>query len=118
MSRNRQIAICQHCGRGFLLTDTYRGFLARQNRKILMPVLCPTCYRKVGPKPKHRGEVKWFSPRRHYGFIITEEGEEVFFHQQQIFGDEEPPREGQTAVFHLHYSAKGPEALNVEVLKE
>jgi CspA family cold shock protein len=110
------IVICQRCGRGFVLTDLYRDLLARRKTKIAVPVLCPTGFLKAGPLPKQRGEVKWFDPRRHYGFIITEEGEELFFHQQQIVeGSEDQAREGQTVRFHVRYAAKGPEALNVEL---
>jgi CspA family cold shock protein len=83
-----------------------------------MPVLCPTCFMKVGPLPKQQGHVKWFNPRKHYGFIVAEEGEEVFFHQQQIIkGNGEDVHEGQEARFHVRYSAKGPKALNVELGK-
>jgi cold shock protein len=119
MQNQLQLAVCQKCGRGFVLTDTYRRFLTRRGRRVIKPMLCPTCFRKIGPLPKQRGEVKWFSQRRHYGFIITGEGEEIFFHQQQLFGDMEAhPQNGQTAWFHLHYSPKGPEALNVEIVEE
>jgi cold shock CspA family protein len=53
----------------------------------------------------------------HYGFITTGEGEEVFFHRRQILeGDGDEAHKGQTARFHVRYSAKGPEALNVELV--
>jgi CspA family cold shock protein len=108
--------VCQRCGRGFVLTTTYRNWLARRGAKMVVPVLCPTCFLKGGPLPKQQGKVKWFSERKHYGFIIAGEGEEVFFHQRQILdGDESEAREGQAARFHLRYSKKGPEALNVEL---
>jgi len=80
-------------------------------------VLCTTCFLKGGPLPKRRGKVKWFSPHKHYGFITTGEGEEVFFHQHQLLGGKEV-REGQMARFHVRYSVKGPEALNVELVEE
>jgi cold shock CspA family protein len=69
--------------------------------------------------PKLHGQVKWFDPRKHYGFIITQEREEVFFHQRQILGnDGNEAHPGQIARFHLRHSAKGPEALNVELSEE
>jgi CspA family cold shock protein len=71
---------------------------------------------EAGPLPKERGEVKWFSSRKHYGFITIEEDEDVFFHQQQVLDDPEvTPQKGQLARFHMRHSPKGPEALNVEV---
>jgi CspA family cold shock protein len=69
-----------------------------------------------GPLPKECGKVKWFNPHKHYGFIVTEEGEEVFFHQRQVLeSTAEEAQEGQTARFHIRYAEKGPEALNVEL---
>jgi CspA family cold shock protein len=101
-----------------MCTTTYRDFLARRGARVVRPVLCPTCFLKAGPLPKQEGEVKWFNPRKHYGFIVTTEGDEVFFHERQILPSaQHAPEEGQTVRFHLHYPRKGPEALNVEVLE-
>ena len=86
MSDQHQVAVCQRCGRGFMLTTTYRDFLRRRGTKVVTPVLCTTCFLKGGPLPKRRGKVKWFSPHKHYGFITTGEGEEVFFTSTSFLG--------------------------------
>jgi CspA family cold shock protein len=117
MSNQHQAVTCQRCGRGFLLTTTYRDFLGRRGAKVVTPVLCMTCFLKAGPLPKQQGKVKWFSPRKHYGFITTAEGKEVFFHQRQLLKGNEVHK-GQMAWFHIRHSVKGPEALNVELLEE
>lgn len=112
-------ATCQQCGSGFVLTDTYRDLLARRQVNVIVPMLCPTCFLTDGPLAKKQGKVKWFNPTRHYGFILAETGEEVFFHQQQILeAPRNGPQEGQKVRFHIHYPVKGPEALNVEVVEE
>jgi CspA family cold shock protein len=120
MSNQHQAATCQRCGRGFMLTTTYRDFLGRRGARVVTPVLCMACFLKAGPLPKQQGKVKWFSPRRHYGFIITGKGEEIFFHQHQLLKDNEvhEVHKGQRAQFHVRYSNKGPEALNVELVEE
>lgn len=119
MERQTQSAVCQRCGTGFVLTSSYTDLLARRGAKVVVPLLCPTCFLTQGPMPKQRGEVKWFSQRRHYGFIVSEEGEEVFFHEQQLLGNSnKEPQEGQEVRFHLHYPIKGPEALNVELVAD
>ena len=101
------------------MTATYCDWLARRGIEVVVPVLCPTCFRKAGPLPKHHGRVKWFDPRKRYGFIVTGEGEEVFFHQRQILRDsEDEAYQGQKARFHVRYSMKGGEALNVELSEE
>ena len=111
-----KVILCQRCGRGFVLTATYHDFLLRWGRQLVVPVLCPTCFLGTGPLPKEEGKVKWFSPRKHYGFIAAEDVGDVFFHQQQLLKEVEGvPQEGQSVRFHMRHSPKGPEALNVEI---
>ncbi len=74
MADRLRVIVCQRCGRGFVLTATYRDWLARRGAKMVEPVLCPTCFMKNGPLPKQRGKVKWFSSRKRYGFIVAGEG--------------------------------------------
>jgi cold shock CspA family protein len=119
MSSTTKAAICQQCGSGFIQTSSYLDLLARRQVHVVVPVLCPTCFLTKGPLPKERGKVKWFNPKKHYGFIISEAGEEVFFHRDQVLRPDHPdPKEGQDVRFHLHYPIKGPEALNVELIEE
>jgi CspA family cold shock protein len=113
-----QMIVCLRCGRGFMLTSTYLDLLQRRDARVVVPVCCPTCFLTEKPLPKQRGEVKWFNPRKHYGFIATETGEEVFFHRRQLLEDNgQAPCEGQKVRFHLCYPPKGPEALNVELIE-
>jgi CspA family cold shock protein len=71
----------------------------------------------TGPLPRQKGEIKWFNPRKRYGFIARGEGDDVFFHENQVLARQGgKPREGQAVRFHLHHSPKGPEALNVEFI--
>ena len=48
------------------------------------------------PKPtyttngRQRGAVKWFNRSKGYGFILTEDGHEVFAHWQNIADEPEP----------------------------
>jgi CspA family cold shock protein len=119
MSEEVSAVVCERCGKSFILSSHYCDWLARRGVKVIQPMLCPTCFMKVGPLPKRRGVVKWFNPNKRYGFISVEEGEDVFFHQRQIVcDDEEGTPEGQTARLHVRYAEKGPEALNVELLGE
>jgi CspA family cold shock protein len=118
MAKQSQSAVCRRCGCGFMLTTAHRDFLARRGVNVKTPVLCMTCFLKNGPWPKQQGKVKWFNPGKRYGFIATGEGEEIFFHQQQLLaGEGNEPHEGQMALFHTRYTTKGPEALNVELVR-
>lgn len=116
MKDKLDVRVCQRCGRGYVFTATYRDFLARWGRDVVVAVLCPTCFLGKGPLPKVEGKVKWFSPRKRYGFLTLGEEGDVFFHQKQLVAEaEKSPEEGQTARFHVRNSPKGPEALNVEI---
>ncbi|MBN1658430.1 MAG: cold shock domain-containing protein [Anaerolineae bacterium] len=119
MLRQVRSATCQRCGSGFVLTATYDDLLERRGIKVTTPLLCPTCFLTKGPMPKKHGEVKWFNPRKRFGFIVSDEGEELFFHERQLVAeDDRHPREGETVRFHVHYPIKGPEALNVELISD
>jgi len=53
------------------------------------------------PKPTHttngrqRGTVKWFSRSKGYGFIVTEAGQELLAHWQNIADEPEPGHQPQ-----------------------
>ncbi|MBN1485742.1 MAG: cold shock domain-containing protein [Chloroflexia bacterium] len=119
MSSKLRTLVCLRCGRAFASSPTYLQFLARRGARVTIPTQCPACFIKSGPLPKEQGQVKWFNPHRHYGFIETEAGDEAFFHETQVLGENaSSPHEGQKVQFHLHYPLKGPEALNVELFEE
>jgi CspA family cold shock protein len=117
MLKGRRAAVCRRCGKGFLVTPTDRDSMMRWGARVVVPVLCVRCFRRMGPLPKQCGGVKWFDRRKHYGFIVSEQGDEIFFHQNQLFGEDlNGPYEGQLTHFHVRYASKGPEALNVELV--
>ena len=61
------------------------------------------------------GKVKWFNPKRGYGFIVPEQtGPEVFVHQTAIKGGGyRTLNQGEQVQFELVGSDKGPKAENV-----
>jgi CspA family cold shock protein len=119
MANQLQSMTCQRCGAGYVLTPAYLDMLARRGTRVVVPVQCPTCYVTKGPSPKEQGTIKWFSPHKHYGFIVTRQGDEVFFHEQQIVDDNgTTPHKGQSVEFHTRLAVKGPEALNVYLIPD
>lgn len=63
------------------------------------------------------GTVKWFNATKGYGFISTEDGEDVFVHYSAI--EEEGFKtleEGQSVEFEIVEGEKGPQATNVAKL--
>jgi cold shock CspA family protein len=111
-----EVATCQRCGSGFIVTNTHRDLLLRRQVRVIVPVLCPTCFVMRGPQPKRRGAIKWFNPGKRYGFIVDGSGEEIFFHQEQLLVEKRSSLAGGREVrYHVRYRAKGPEALNIEL---
>lgn len=61
-----------------------------------------------------KGTVKWFNGEKGYGFIKTEEGNDVFVHFSAITGDGfKTLDEGQEVSFDVEDGNRGPQATNV-----
>lgn len=64
-----------------------------------------------------RGKVKWFDPKKGYGFIHGPDGQDVFVHYSQINGDGfRSLRDGEDVEYELVQSEKGFQARAVEKL--
>jgi CspA family cold shock protein len=62
------------------------------------------------------GVVKWFDANKGYGFITSDEGEDIFVHYTAIGGTGyRSLEEGQRVTFEVIQSDKGPQAQNVSV---
>jgi len=61
------------------------------------------------------GKVKWFDPKKGYGFIIGESGQDVFVHYTSILGDGfRALKDGEMVDYELVESDKGSQARNVK----
>ncbi len=63
------------------------------------------------------GKVKWFNDSKGFGFIETEDSEDVFVHFSAIAGDGyRSLNENDEVEFEIVQDAKGPRAENVTVI--
>ncbi|MCL4491773.1 MAG: cold-shock protein [Nitrospirae bacterium] len=66
------------------------------------------------------GTVKWFSEAKGFGFITSEDGQDVFVHHSEIKGDGgfKSLSEGDKVTFDIERGPKGLKAVHVEKLKK
>lgn len=64
-----------------------------------------------------KGQVKWFDPKKGYGFITGPEGQDVFVHYTHIEGDGfRSLKDGETVEYDLTEGDKGWQAREVHRL--
>lgn len=65
-----------------------------------------------------KGTVKWFNNQKGYGFITAEDGKDVFVHFSGLNMEGfKTLEEGASVEFDITDGAKGPQAVNVELVK-
>ena len=86
--------------------------------------LCPPGHRVVfgnGDRARRKvslmptGKVKWFDPKKGFGFIIGDEGKDVFVHYTSIVGEGfKVLRDGESVDYELIQGDKGFQARKVK----
>ena len=62
-----------------------------------------------------KGTVKWFNPDKGFGFITSEDGQDVFAHFSQIqTSGFKTLDEGQKVTLDVEAGQRGPQAVNIE----
>ena len=69
----------------------------------------------MGTQEKQAGVVKWFDKKKGYGFIATENGQDIFVHYLEIKGQDgyRELQEGDKVRFEIGESPRGQKAMNV-----
>lgn len=113
--RDQQLA-CESCGKTFFFTVTEQRRMEQEGGEIVTPGLCRACRSQDPATGKQRGRIKWFKPQKGYGFVRTEAGDELFFHQTRTLEpDLSNLKEGTEVIFSVEDTPKGSEATQVEL---
>ena len=66
-----------------------------------------------------KGKVKWFSAEKGFGFIVNEEGKDIFVHFSVINQDGyKALAEGDVVTYEIKETDRGPQAANVTKVVE
>jgi CspA family cold shock protein len=72
-----------------------------------------------GPEGDEEGTVKWFNVKKGFGFIVRDQGDEIFVHFRAIRGrGRRVLRQGQLVRFNVVEADKGLQADNVSILSD
>jgi len=65
-----------------------------------------------------QGTVKWFDPRKGFGFVVNDKGQDVFIHYTSIDKDGfRCLRNGQTIEYDQFETGKGLQGKNVQIVE-
>jgi CspA family cold shock protein len=111
------LVTCQECGKQFIFTVEKQRQMADRGLEIEIPTLCQDCTQRVRYDGKYHGRIKWFNPEKGYGFIIQDDGREVFVHREGFLPTDEDAlpslEDGQEVLFDVMDTPRGPQAVKV-----
>jgi cold shock protein len=106
--------ICERCGVSFLWTVEEQHQHSQAQRGI--STRCPGCQILMPDATRERGVVKWYNPRKQYGFVIRQKAAEIFIHRSQL-SELNRLQEGDLVEFSVVEGEKGLMAADLHLLQ-
>jgi len=115
MNYRDEMQVCETCGKNFVFTVEEQRRQEEMGFEIKVPENCPQCRQAAAQGPGlHPGVIKWYSDEKAFGFIVQDNGEEVFFHRTGVTGNPSLTlRENAQIWYEIEKTEKGPQAYNV-----
>lgn len=117
MSFRDTLVTCQSCGKQFIFTVEKQRQMAEQGQDSAIPEICASCMPRTSHGGKLHGRIKWFSPEKGYGFIVEDEGGEIFVHRNGILASPDGALptldDGQEVLYEAQETPRGPQAVEV-----
>ena len=111
------LVTCTECGKQFVFTVETQRQMSERGLEVAPPELCAACTQRVRYGGQLHGRIKLFSPEKGYGFILGDDGGEVFVHRNGIPMTSEGTlpalEEQQEVLYEVMDSPKGPQAVKV-----
>lgn len=118
MNYRDTLVTCESCGKKFVFTVEAQRRLAERGAEVVIPDRCDACTQRVEYGGRLHGRIKWFSLEKGYGFLVQDDGSEIFCHRSGISltpeGELPPIEEGQEVLYEVSDTPKGPQAVGVE----
>lgn len=112
MKTSDEMFVCDRCGVSFLWTmEEQRASSADRGGLDC----CLGCSFLLPGPGRERGLVKWYSPRKKYGFITPTSGTDLFAHRSRLDGVGRL-RQGDLVEFTVEETEKGRTAVDVRLL--
>ncbi|MGI5915631.1 MAG: cold-shock protein [Anaerolineae bacterium] len=110
MAYKDRVLTCISCGVGFLDTSTSQRERAQAAGDASPALNCPGCVVINRLMLRRRGTVRWYDPRRGYGFVKDDAGEDIFVHASSLAERGRRLKKGQVVEYELEETERGPQA--------
>jgi len=80
--------------------------------------VCPGCRALARITGPHEGRVTWYDARKRYGFLETGDGKSVFLHASSVPPARKRLHPGTRVRFLIEMTARGPQATQVQLLRD
>jgi CspA family cold shock protein len=108
-----EILYCARCGISFLWSQEEQKWAGEQPA----PRYCGGCRRLLPENERERGMVKWYDPRKQYGFLVRSGQPDIYVHRSALQGSRSL-HPGDLVEFAVEQTERGPAAVQVVVVQQ